>query len=160
MIIDNNYEKDDSEEGGKSGTGGKSGEIHFKFRDAMSLPPRDDALPPSELKRLLTVHVELHKQRVDKQKTSRQERAAIKAGKTHIQSLNQRALGQSGGGSGSKYKKHPISNSAYFSGDRQTIGLPTEYNAETNLEAGEKLENRFVNRQVPRFNPKPRPPGG
>jgi hypothetical protein len=139
--------------GGQTG-GGQTGKIHFRFRDAASLPPRDDVLPPNEIKRLLIIHNDIHKNYVDKQKQTRKERAALKKGKKHLMG-HQQIRGTHGGGA-SKYKKHPISNKAQFSGiDKQIIGIPTEFSAETNLEMQEKLENRFVNRQVPRFHPKP-----
>lgn len=159
---ENEKDKDDQEgQGGQTGEGkgGVAGKIHFRYKDAASLEPRDDMLPPSEIKRLLVVHRELHKSRVEKQKHTRKEREVLKSGR-----LNQAASYQlpgSGNTGGSQYKKHPISNKAQFSGiDKQINNVPTELDAETNLEMREKLENRFVHRQVPKFNPKPRPPGG
>ncbi|MHB1947689.1 MAG: hypothetical protein ACYCQI_06200 [Gammaproteobacteria bacterium] len=153
------FQSDDEGESGQ-GSGGKTGEIRFIYRDAMSLPPRDDMLPPSEIKRLLIIHKDLHRERVEKQKMTRKEREALKEGKLHLQASYMQGLGQ-GGGTRSNYKKHPIANKAQFSGiDKQTSNLPTEFNAETNLEMQNKLENRYVLRNAPKFNPKPRPPGG
>lgn len=151
----------DSGQVGTGGQGGVGGKIHFRFRDAASLPPRDDVLPPTEIKRLLTVQSGLHKDRVDKQKLTRKERAAIKAGKKHLVSNYTQGLGQGNFGGSSRFKQHPITNKAQFSGiDKQTIGLPTEFDAETNAEMRDRLENRFQHRNVPKFNPKPRPMGG
>jgi hypothetical protein len=160
-------EEDDSGQGSFGGTGDESGggiggKIHFRFRDAASLPPRDDVLPITEIKRLLIVHGELHKERVDKQKQTRKERAALKEGKklaTHGQQQRQ------GFGGSARFKQHPIANKAQFSGiDKQVTGLPTEFDAETNAEMQDRLENRLQNRlqhqNVPRFNPTPRPKGG
>ncbi len=142
---------------GEEGKGGVAGEIRFRYRDAASLEPREDMLPESEIRRLLIVHRDLHKDRVDKQKNLRKERAALKEGKLNIQNMNRQAMGMGGGGM-SKYKRHPISNKAQFSGiDRQTIGIPTEFDAETNMEMRDKLENRLQLRNAPKFNPKPRP---
>lgn len=159
----NEWDDKTGEGEGGQGEGGLGGKIHFKFSDAAMLPPRDDALPPSEIRRLLTVHKEIHKQRVDRQKLTRKEREALKEGPKHLQEGYRQAL--SGGGGGSSYKRHPISNKAQFSGiDKQTIGIPSEFDAETNLEMRDRLENRLENRlqnrNVPKFNPRPRPPGG
>jgi hypothetical protein len=156
--LDNWKDIDDEGESGE-GKGGKTDAVHFRFRDAASIPPRDDVLPPTEIKRLLIVHQELHKGYVDKQKMTRKERAALKEGKLHLVRNYQQARGYQGGFSG--YKKHPISNKAQFSGiDKQTSFLPTEFDAETNLEMREKLENRFTLMNRPKFSPKPRPRGG
>ena len=67
-----------------------------------------------------------------------------------------------GGGSGntSRFKKHPISDKAQFSGiDKQVVGVPSLNEADTNAEMKEQLDNRLENkyRNVPRFNPRPRP---
>jgi hypothetical protein len=163
-----------SETGGETGgegKGGQAGEIRFRFRDAAQLPPRDDALPPSEIKRLLIVHKELHKSRVDNQKTTRKERQALKEGRLNqVASYQQRMAGFEGIQGSSKYKQHPISNRAQFAGiDKQLIGIPTEFNAETNLEMRDKLENknrlthrnelRNELRNENRYTPKFRPPG-
>lgn len=154
LFLDENEDEKGGETGGSStGSGGKTGEIVFRFRDAMSLPPRDDMLPPSEIRRLLIVHKDLHKERVTKQKNTRQDRAAIKEGRT----IGYRH-GQGQGYNQTNYKKHPISNKAQFSGiDKQTQVLPTQFEAETNNEMRDKLENRFTHRNMPRFHPKPRP---
>ena len=152
------YPGGDEEEGGE-GQSGVGGKIHFRYKDAASLGPRDDMLPPHEIRRLLEVHGSLHKQRVDKQKLTRQERAALKEGKVHLKSATQQASALRNGGI-SKYKKHPISNKAQFSGmDRQMIGVPSEFDAETNLEMRDKLENRFTHRNTPKFNPTLKPRG-
>jgi len=147
---------DDSGEGGKS-----SGEIQFRYKDILSEGPRDDVLSEGEIKRLLLVHQELHKDHVDKQKATRAERKALKEGKTPaFSSQSHRIGGSSFGGSASPYKKHPITNKAQFSGiDSQVSAIPSENNAETNADAKEKLENqnRNVLRHAPKFNPKPRP---
>jgi len=166
MTINNDDidDKDDKtgqggEEGGEGGKGGKSGEIHFRYQDAMSLPQRDDLLPPEEIRRLLIVQKELHKSHVDKQKSTRKERTAIKEGRVQY---DHRAGLRAGYGSGSQFKKHWISNKAQFSGiDRQVVGVPTENRAETNEANRNELENRLqlrhAHRNVPKFNPKPRP---
>ncbi|MEO8400645.1 MAG: hypothetical protein ABI597_02465 [Gammaproteobacteria bacterium] len=154
---------EDDSQGGETGAGGVAGEIGFRFKDAMSIDPRDDALPPSEIKRLLAVHRELHKARVDKQKILRKERNALKQQGSKAQ--NRTGLGYgSGGGRYSPYKKHPISSKAQFSGvDRQVTGLPSENIADTNKEQRDELENRNELRNelryqnAPKFNPKPRP---
>lgn len=151
----------------KSGSSGSStGEIHFRYKDAMSVEPRDDVLPPSEIKRLLTVHKEIHKERVNKQKLARKERKALKEGRVARVAVNGVRAGRGGGGGGrySPYKQHPITQKAQFSGmDKQVIGLPSENQAQTNEELRDALENRLQNRNelrhqnTPKFNPKPRP---
>lgn len=149
----------EDEEGGE---GGQTDQIHFRFQDAASLPPRDDALPPSEIKRLLIVHKDKHKEAVNKQKHTRKERVAIKEGKRHLIAGMRQALGIRQGGI-SRFKKHPISDRAQFSGiDRQVNAIPSEYDADTNPEMQEKLENRLTNRltQTPQYSPpKLRPRG-
>lgn len=160
MVDDNEKEYDDDEGASGEGKGGVGGKIVFRFKDAASLQPRDDVLPPGEIKRLLVVHKEIHKGRVDNQKNARKERAALKEGKKHLATKSmQQVYGQGGGVS--KYKKHPITNKAYFSGiDKQLISIPSEFVAETNQELREKLEQRFTHRHTPKFNPKPTPRGG
>jgi len=150
----NLIEDEDEGEGG-----GKSGKINLRFKTEVL---RDDLLSPDEMSRLLAVHADLHKANVDKQKVLRKERAEIKQGKK--QQIGQ-GLGQ---GNQSRFKKHPISNKAQFSGiDRQVSNVPTEFQAETNDDARNELQNRLENRLENRlqlqnqpkreFNPKPRP---
>jgi len=150
----------DEEEGTGTAGGGVGGKIHYKFQDAASIPPRDDALPPSEIRRLLIVHRDVHKERVDKQKLTRKEREALKEGKLHLVAGYRQALGIREGGIG-KFVPHPIlKDKAQFGViDRQNNNNPTEFDAETNLEMRDKLENRFVHRNAPKFHPKPRPRG-
>jgi hypothetical protein len=151
-------ESDDSDEGGN---GGQTGEIEFRYKDAMSVANRDDLLPATEIKRLLIVHKDIHKQRVDKQKATREERNALKQGKYVVPSVAQ----QLAGGRGAKvspYKKHRISDMAQFSGvDKQVVGIPSLSDAKTNEELKDKLENKLQNRlqNTPSFNPRYRPPG-
>ncbi len=146
------------------GSGGKSGEIEFRYKDIFSGPNRDDLLPPQEIKRLLVVHKETHKMRVDKQRQAREERAALKEGKyvPSLESKYQQGMSSGPGGS-SKFKKHPISDRAQFSGiDKQVVGIPSLNEAKTNEELRDALENRLENKYLnqPKFNPKPRYPGG
>lgn len=161
----NNNENDlissgDEDEGGQ---GGQTGAIQFRYQDPFAEKKRDDALPPSEIKRLLTIHNELHKERVDKQKLTRKDRKALKEGKLTATAQYQQNLRQGRGGSGgfaSRFKSHPISNKAQFSGiDRQVVAIPSENKAETNEEQRNELENRLLNRMrhTPKFNPKPSP---
>lgn len=151
---------------GTGGIGGSTGEIAFRYKDPMSGPNRDDLLPASEIKRLLIVHKELHKERVDKQRSTRAERAAKKEGRyiplTVEQQIRNGLRSGSAGGS-SKYKKHRISDKAQFSGiDKQVVGIASINEAQTNEKARDalenKLENRLQNRATPKFNPRPRGP--
>jgi len=152
----------DEEEGsqtGESGQGGVAGEIQFRYKDAMSIAPRDDALSPSEVKRLLAVHHDLNKSYIDKQRQTRKERKQLKEGRASLTS-RQVVTARAGRGGRSPYKKHPISNRAQFSGvDRQISALPTENLAETNEQKKNELQNqhRLTYQNAPRFNPKPRP---
>jgi len=171
MSNDNEKKIDQDEEGkqdsGSGDLGEIGGEIRFRYKDAMSIAPRDDVLPSSEIKRLLAVHKELHKERVDKQKVTRKERKTLKEGRTHFAAGDGLRSGY-GSGQHSTYKQHPITNKAQFSGmDRQVISLPNENRAETNEEKRNDLENRLEHRlenrnelrrqNTPGFNPKPRP---
>src|SRR4051812_27026629 len=72
---------DDEEDTQRGGTGGQTGEVEFRYKDAMAVAKRDDVLPESEIKRLLIVHKDIHKERVDKQKATREARNAVKDGK-------------------------------------------------------------------------------
>jgi hypothetical protein len=152
---------DDDSDTGSSG-GGKTGAIEFRFQDGMAGLRRDDLLAPNEMNRLMLVHENMHKARVEKQRITRQDRAAKKEGRFVAQpeSRNRHGLGGGGGGGSSKFKKHPISNMAQFSGiDKQVVGVPSLNEAETNAEMKDTLENRLENkyRNTPRFNPRPRP---
>ncbi|MDR3491282.1 MAG: hypothetical protein P4M12_04460 [Gammaproteobacteria bacterium] len=159
-----NKKKFPEQEEDESGRGGKSGEIEFRYKDAFTGPTRDDLLPPNEIKRLMIVHKDTHKMRVDKQKQLREERVALKEGKyiPNNERVYQKGFGASSGGSSSRYKKHPISDKAYFSGkDKQVVGVPTLTESNTNEDLKEALENKLENKyqNVPKFNPKPRYPG-
>jgi hypothetical protein len=159
--IEQNF--DDEEEGG--GTGGQTGEIEFRYQDAMSVAKRDDLLPPGEIKRLLIVHKDVHKLRVDNQKALREQRAVLKEGKYVAPTVAQQLAAGRGGGRSSPYKTHRLTQHAQFSGmvDQKMVGIPSENNAETNPEMKDKLENRLElgNKLTarPQFHPKPRPPG-
>jgi hypothetical protein len=155
-----NEDEKESGEGGSTGIG--SGEIHFRYKDILSTGPRDDVLPQDEIKRLLIVHQDSHKDRVEKQKLMYKERQALKEGRTSVRMsvYDDRKMGYNfSGASASPHKEHPIlTRKAQFSGiDRQVTSLPTENQADTNLDAKEKLENQYRLRHAPKFNPKPRP---
>jgi hypothetical protein len=143
------------------GSGGKTGAIEFRWDDGSAAMRRDDLLSPNEMDRLLAVHDSMHKGRVEKQKFTREQRAAMKEGRYVQQADSRYRQGLGGGGGGeSRFKKHPISNMAQFSGiDKQVVGVPTLNEADTNAEMKDKLENRLQNklRNQPRFNPRPRP---
>ncbi len=145
------------EDGRQTGQGGRTGEIQFRFHDMMQLPPRDDALPPQELKRLLITHKELHKSLVKKQKEKRRERENQKTNKFTQNYSLQNGLG---GGGQSKFKPHPLKDKAQFSGMEES--LPADFNADTNPDLRDKLENRLENRLTnqPKYSsPRPRYPG-
>ncbi len=151
--LDDDLNDESGSQTGGEGKGGQTGKIIYRYRDAASLPPRDDALPPGEIKRLLIVHADLHKAYTEKQKVTRKERAALKEGKKIL--AHRQQLGMGGGGGLSNYKKHPLTNRAQFSGmDKQIIGLPTELEANTNQELQDKLENRYQHRFTPQSAPR------
>jgi hypothetical protein len=107
----------------------------------------------------LQIHQDLHKAYVDKQRITKAERNQIK--KETPAQANQRSLGQ-GKGNTSRYKAHPISTKAQFSGiDRQVAPLPSENAANTNEKLRDALENKLENRYNYRHQPtvamKPRP---
>lgn len=154
------------EEGGEGqggeGRGGKDGKIHFRFKDAASLEPRDDMLSPNELKRLLIVHKDIHKARVDNQRTTMEERKAAKEGRLHqLASHQERLMGMRGNSAASNFKSnHPLNNHAQFAGiDNKINSIPNQSTVETNQELRDKLENRFQHQFVPRSAPTFRPPG-
>lgn len=135
--------KEDDENGGT----GTSGEIEFRYRDILSSDLRDDILPDSEIRRLLSVHEDLHKRMVDDQKNERKHRDDIKNGRVETKEYDSLGLrvgqGGGGGGGGYEFKSHPISNHAQFSGatDRKVTGVPSDSNSKTN--EGDK--NKLVN---------------
>ncbi len=145
---------------GESGQGGVAGEIRFRYKDAMSIAPRDDALPLSEINRLLAIHKDLHKAYIDKQKQTRKERKLFKEGRSSLTSRYDVGIGYGGKGGRSPYKKHPISDKAQFSGvDKQISPLPNVNEADINEARRNELENRYElrHKNTPRFNPKMRP---
>lgn len=150
-------DSDSDSEGGSSSQGGHqgTGSEGFHYQDPLSVPLRDDLLPPQEIKRLLKVHQEYHEAYVKKQQQTRKERKAFKEGRPS----NARSRGN--GARYSSYKQHPVlSQKAQFSGiDPQVNTLPNENQAETNVELRDRLENRYQNRlnYTKQFNPKPRP---
>lgn len=147
----------DEGEGGEGGEG-KSGEvggprIHIETS-------RDDLLSPSEINRLLEVHREYHKGYVDKQKLTREDRAALKEGRKTLRQQQQMGMGLGRGQGSSPFKKHPISDRAQFSGiDRQVSFDPRNFDADTNAEKQNENELKYnLNFQPKRqFNPKPSP---
>lgn len=161
-INENEEDRKDDEGSGEEGKSGKSGEIQFRYTDILSTPPRDDALPPEEIRRLLAVHKDLHKGRVEKQKLTRKERKALKEGRIIFNATAAYRAGVGGaGGPASAYKTHPIA--IKFSGirDQKVSAFPSDNISETNLDKKNELENRLENqlrlRHAPTFNPKPRP---
>jgi hypothetical protein len=147
---------------GEGDFGGKTGAIEVRIQTGVSGLQRDDLLAPNEIKRLQLVHEDKHKSNVDKQKTTREQRAAVKDGRyvSSMEGQHRQGLGGgSGGGTTSRFKKHPISDK--FSGmrDKQVVGIPSLNEAETNSDLKDQLENKLENRlqNVPRFNPRPRP---
>ncbi len=161
MKINENYNKNHEDE--DDDKGGSSSGIEFRYHDIASTEQRDDALSPEELKRLQAVHKDLHKARVDKQKTTRKERKEAKEGPANLmtRSAYKGEMGIGGGGTYSKYKTHPIA--VKFSGirDQKISAIPSENTAETNQEQKQELENKNENKlrlnYQPGFNPKPRP---
>jgi len=160
------YDINDENEEEGTGSDGKAEEVGFRYKDAYSLDPRDDQLSPQEMKRLLAVHKDVHKSRVDKQKILRQDRKSQKEGPTSIVERTEYKgdySGPGGGGTSSNYKTHPIA--AKFSGihDPKVTVMPSENIAETNdelrNELDNKLENKLENKNEYRqkYTPKPRP---
>ncbi len=146
------FESDSDEGEGGRDSGGKTGEIAKRYKDILSTPKRDDLLPPSEIKRLLSVHYETHKDRVTKQKITREQRAALKEGR-YVAPQSRAGLGS---GRHSPYKRHPISDKAQFSGiDKQVVGVPTLNEADTNNDLKDALENRLENKLQNRLQNRP-----
>ena len=147
----------DEDEDNKTGTGGKSGEVNFRFKTETY---RDEQLPQHEINRLLDLHRDAHKAHVDQQKLLRKEREIIKEsrkGQSHQHRVGYGPGG--GGGSDSRFKKHPISSKAQFSGGDNKSQIPSENAENTNDELRNKLENRHNYNMQPtrQFNPKPSP---
>lgn len=144
------------ESGGESSTGGTAGgtgtEIHFRYKDVLSDAPRDDALPQiTDIKHALAIHKDLHKFLVDKQKQTRKDRANLKEGK--LTATMDYSLGK-GYGAQSGYKEHWV-HKKFRGRDRQISAVPTQYDANTNEQLREQLENKLRLRHAPKFNPRP-----
>ena len=145
---------------GEGTSGGAGSQIAFVDFIGATDHKRDDLLPASEKKRLLSVHKDTNALRVTKQKETRDVRKALKDGKISLQTYRQ-GLGLGNTGMRSQYKANPaLKDKAQFSGiDRQENVLPTENNSATNEEQRNELQNRLENRLTntpqPRFNPKP-----
>ena len=161
----------EDDETGESGETGQTGAIEFRYRDILSTDARDDILPESEIRRLLSVLEQVHKGRVDNQKIERKRRDDLKQGRVQAQSydaLGLRIGGGAGGGGTSPYKTHPLSEHAQFSGatDRKVTGVPSDSLSETNDDMQNKLReeldlrHRHQLQAAPKFNPKPRGPYG
>lgn len=162
MKINENYDKNQEDGEDEKGGGSSSSGIEFRYHDVASTEQRDDILSPEELKRLLAVHKDIHKSRVDKQKISRKERKEAKEGPANLTTRKAYQEGKGyGAGYYSKYKTHPIA--VKFSGirDQKISAIPSENTAETNQEQKQELENKNENKlrlnYQPGFNPKPRP---
>jgi hypothetical protein len=143
----------------ESGASGSGSEIAFRDFIGTGDHRRDDLLPASEKRRLLSVHKDTHELRVKTQKEKRDLRDAVKNGKIPLSEYRQ-GMGM-GEGMRSLYKANPaLKDKAQFSGiDRQENMLPTENMAATNEEQRNELQNRLENRLTntpkPGFNPRP-----
>jgi len=156
-------QEEDEGESGQTGTGSSGGSgSQIAFRDFIGANDhlRDDTLPPSEKKRLLSVHKDTHELRVKKQKETRDIRKALKDGKLPLRAFRE-SMGLGNAGMRSAYKANPaLKDKAQFSGiDRQENMLPSENMAATNEEKRDELQNRLQNRlentPKPGFNPRP-----
>jgi len=163
--------KEDTDEGEQGSSGGQGGDIEFRYVDPLTGPKRDDLLAPAEVKRLLHVHKDTHKMRVDSQKNLRKERAAVKEGRyvASMEAKIHQGYGLGGGSNQSSQFKsgHPLERTAQYSGltERKVNGLPSNKDMVTNEETQQKLEerNELKLSNMPKFNrPPPRPkfPGG
>lgn len=172
MSIHEKNQIDWSEASGQSddsgSLGGATGEVHFRYKDAMSTDPRDDQLSPAETTRLLSAHEAAQKARVDRQKQARKERQAQKEGRVTLRAAHTGAGLRAGVGVGSRssFKTHPISQKAQFSGmDRQIVPDINLNKRDINDERRSEVENRLENRNelrlqnAPRYTPTIRPPG-
>lgn len=153
-------DEDSEDESGESGSGGgASGEIEFVDFLSTGDASRDDLLP-DEVRRLLSVHENVNKENVKKQKDQRDTYKNLKEGK---QSLEQYRNGLTENASNGDKPPHPIlSNKAQFSGiDSKVNPSVTENNANTNEENRNEAELRYSLQHkpenAPRFNPKPTP---
>ncbi len=167
-------EQVDSESEGSS-EGGKAEEVKFRYRDAMSVDPRDDLLPLAVREAFIMGHAD----RVNRQKQKRAEMFAARQqpqqNKTASRGYAVRGSSR-GGGQYSRHASHPLlSQKKQFDGISQNVS-PLVVNADglenldaqnTNPENRQKLEARPVpglqNRQQLRyerkFNPRPSPFG-
>ena len=152
--LSNESKTNQEDDSTSAGTAGQSG---ARYKDPFAGETRDDLLSPQEIRRLKSVHKDLHKTRVQKQKSLMEERAVLKT--VSKVANRQKGLANSMGGS-AKYKTHPIS--AKFRGDKQVNPAPSHNESVTNVEEKEAQENRNENkhRNTPKFNPRPRFPGG
>lgn len=148
------------------GSSGKSSGTIYNYLDPSSQNQRDDFLKPEEYQRLLSVHQDIHKERVNKQKITRKEREILKQGGANlVSSVYDKSKGYGAGGfSNSQFLPHPY---AYkFSGirDMEVSIFPSENIPDTNknefenrLELQNKNEFRNRNELRNRFTPKPKP---
>ncbi len=157
-------EKKDGDDGeGEGGKGGKTGEIVYRYRDAYSLEPRDDQLPPAEqMKSALANHKHKHLDIVRKQKGTREERA-IKKEKGADFAAGMYRFGASGGGAGtSNLKKHFLADTVQYgtgATDKNMSALPADRdNLKTNKEAENRLDARPELGLTQRPSPRPGPP--
>ena len=156
-------DEDKDDEGGKNGGHGESGKggAGVRYRDPFAVKQRDDMLPPAEIKRLLLLHKEIHKGRVEKQKIARKERDAVKEKRPGA--VAGHGQGYGAGVQSNAARQHPtLSKAAQFSGiDKQVVPLPHDNLAETNQDQKQELEFRHELRHqhqlTQKFNPKPRP---
>ncbi len=113
---------------GEGGSGGKAEEVKFRFKDAMSLDPRDDQI----VKHLVDTHPAKHKSLVDQQKSKREEYDRVRRGE--IKAERGYSLGQGSGGGG-KVLPHKIlkdSPQHTTSTDPKISSNPNEFEADSN----------------------------
>jgi hypothetical protein len=158
-------EEDKETQGGSdSGTNGTSdsGLQFVDFAGITGKPLRDDLLPPDEIKRLLVIAANGHKESVRKEKTKRDAIKAVKDNKLSVANYREQF-----GGAKNEYKTNPIlANKAQFSGISPEV-TPNPTDSKTNTNEGEKneLTNEYrLTHQLqydarPRYTPQPKPPG-
>jgi len=153
----------EEEEDDNSGdVGGKTGEVNFRYRDAMSTAPRDDDLSPAEIKHLLAVNESGVLDRVARQRDTIKEREKQKNNPTLHQERGVSLRGGGGGGSASSSPPHPLlSTKPQWTGaDPQTTPLPTENKSEANPELKKEYNYRLNPHLVPKSSPPRFIPGG
>lgn len=167
-MADFDHNQQDDESGTGSSSGDQTGKVKFRNFIGTGGENRDDLLSADEKRHLLMLHQDLSEAKIKQQKEKRQQYQDLKNGKTTLRHFRD---GLVNAGKQAFYRVFPaLANKAQFSGstDSKVTPNPDQFIAETNQDKRNELkyqpqltpQNQLRPNYMPKFDPRPRGPGG